>query len=270
MSLNSRSLSWTPQRLPFQSFALLDPLAMLLAKMVTTIAGVLLAHQLVLMWVRLRRRQPADILSSHPVELCPVVEPPHQLSHGAAPSSDNRSSAWQTVQVHSIRDESPDCRSFRLLPNDNEPLPTYRAGQYITVRMRDSKTNRNLARCYSLSGGPGERGYRITVKRVPGGEVSNWLHDHVRVGDHLEIQQPRGRFHVNPALLNKPLVLVAAGIGITPMLSMLLENLERSPRRTIHLFYQLRTPENAPFLTLLRGLAEGIAQTSPDSPPCFL
>lgn len=172
-------------------------------------------------------------------------------------------SGWRTVRVDNCRDESPDCRSFRLVPVDGNSLPNFHAGQSILVSVRHPETGHRVSRCYSLSGGPGETYYRITVKRVPGGTLSNLLHDHVRVNDELEIQAPRGSFHVSTELQHEPLVLIAAGIGITPMLSMFLGNLEKSPTRRVDLFYQLRAPDNAPFLSLLRLSIDKIASALP-------
>lgn len=170
---------------------------------------------------------------------------------------------WRKVRVDNCRDESPDCRSFRFVPTDGRAFPNFRAGQSILVSVRHPETGQRVSRCYSLSGGPGESYYRITVKRVPGGALSNLLHDHVRVNDEIEIQAPRGSFHSNPELKHEPLVLIAAGIGITPMLSMFLENLEKTPTRRVEIFYQLRAPDNTPFLNLLRLSIDKIASTLP-------
>jgi len=159
---------------------------------------------------------------------------------------------WRNVRVDACRNESPDCRSYRLVPIDGAAFPSFRAGQSLLVGFPDPVTGKRITRFYSLSGGPGESYYRITVKRVPGGILSNLLHDLVDVNDVIEIQSPRGTFHPQADLQHQPLVLIAAGIGITPMLSMFLENLERTPGRPIDIFYQLRTPGNAPFLNLLR------------------
>lgn len=170
---------------------------------------------------------------------------------------------WRNVRVDHCRDESPDCRSFRLVPIDGERFPSFRAGQSILVGVTDPETGKRISRCYSLSGGPGESYYRITVKRVPGGLLSNLLHDHIRVNDGLEIQAPRGAFHASDSLQHEPLVLIAAGIGITPMLSMFFENLENTPKRRVEIFYQLRAPDNAPFLGLLRLSVNKIASSFP-------
>jgi ferredoxin-NADP reductase len=170
---------------------------------------------------------------------------------------------WRRVRVDQCRDESPDCRSFRFVPVDDAPFPSFRAGQSILVGVRHPVSGKRLTRCYSLSGGPGESYYRITVKRVPGGAVSNLLHDHIRLNDEVEIQSPRGSFHTSAEFRHEPLVLVAAGIGITPMLSMFLENLEQTPERRVEIFYQLRSPSNTPFLGVLRFSVNKIAATLP-------
>lgn len=170
---------------------------------------------------------------------------------------------WRKVRVDHCRDESPDCRSFRLVPVDGVPFLNFRAGQSILVGICHPETGKRISRCYSLSGGPGESYYRITVKRVPGGVVSNLLHDQIRVNDEIEIQSPRGSFHASIELQHEPLILIAAGIGITPMLSMFLENLEKTPKRRVEIFYQLRNPNNSPFLGLLRLSVNKIAATLP-------
>jgi ferredoxin-NADP reductase len=168
---------------------------------------------------------------------------------------------WREMIVASIHDESPDCRSFKLQPSGGGPLPRFLGGQSILVRVPSDANDdqKPVSRCYSLSSGPGEDGYRITVKRAPGGRLSTQLHDSVSVGDVIEIQSPRGRFHMDCDEPNRPLHLIAAGIGITPMLSMLLHSLEETPTREVQLYYQLRSEENAPFLRALRYLSDSLA-----------
>ena len=169
--------------------------------------------------------------------------------------------------VASIQDESPDCRSFKLQPIDSDLLPHFLGGQSILVRIPgtdsavSARNQNSVSRCYSLSSGPGEDGYRITVRRIPNGRFSTQLHGSIDVGDVLEIQAPRGRFHMNFDATDRPLHLIAAGIGITPMLSMLLHSLEETPQREVHLYYQLRDETNAPFLRALRFLSDSLTST---------
>lgn len=172
---------------------------------------------------------------------------------------------WRDVIVRSVKDETPDCRSFVLAPVDGDPFPSFRGGQYLTVRLSNPENGKNVTRCYSLSSGPEERHYRITVKRVPGGKMSNLLHDTVAPGDTLQIQAPKGKFHYDPTEATDsplPLNLVAAGIGITPMMSMLFQSLNESSTREVNLFYQIRNATEAPFLTPIRELAAALQSTT--------
>ena len=117
--------------------------------------------------------------------------------------------------------------SFYLKPADDEPLPDYLPGQYITVNV-DHPTTPTSPRNYSLSDRPGTGHYRISVKRepspadgAPDGLISNHLHDEVHVGDTLNVGPPCGEFTIDPSTANgRPIVFLAGGIGITPLLSM--------------------------------------------------
>ncbi len=113
--------------------------------------------------------------------------------------------------------ESAVITSFYFEPVDGGQLMAFEPGQYTTVLMNID--GQPLRRNYSLSDAPGKPYYRISVKREPGGVVSNHLHDRVQVGDVLELLAPCGEFVLQPS--RKPLVLVSGGVGITPALSML-------------------------------------------------
>lgn len=159
---------------------------------------------------------------------------------------------WQRAKVEEIIDESADCRSFFLTLPDGTPFPPFRPGQYLMVGINDSDTGKTVSRCYSLSAAPDPRFWRISVKRVPGGLVSNYLHDHLKIGDTLLLGAPRGKF-VPQMEDNRPLVMIAAGVGITPMIAMIRYALIWQPERPLHLYYQLRDGEHAPFLRWLTG-----------------
>lgn len=124
--------------------------------------------------------------------------------------------------------ESEIVTSFYLRPADGGPLPSFQPGQYITVKI-DHPTTPTSPRNYSLSDRPDAGHYRISVKRepspvadAPAGLISNYLHEHVREGDTLQIGPPCGEFTLNPAQVNgRPIVLLSGGIGVTPVLSML-------------------------------------------------
>jgi len=124
-------------------------------------------------------------------------------------------------------------------------------------------TERTVTRCYSLSDRPESSHYRITVKRVappaqrpelPSGASSSYLHDRVQVGDVLRIKAPAGRFFID-ANSDLPVVMVAGGIGVTPMMSMLRWCLAEQSRRTVHLYYGVRRGSEQVFKQTLESLA---------------
>ena len=129
--------------------------------------------------------------------------------------------AWtgfRPLRVAEIRRESTSVSSFRLVPADGElSRPTASAGQYLTVRLRPDPDSPPLVRSYSLSELPGERGYRISVKREGAG--SAYMHERVKVGDVLDVAAPRGSFVLRSG--TRPVALISAGVGATPVLAML-------------------------------------------------
>ncbi|SDT63908.1 pyridoxamine 5'-phosphate oxidase family protein [Pseudomonas granadensis] len=125
---------------------------------------------------------------------------------------------WRPLRVAKIEAESRHIRSIYLEPVDGAGLPVFLAGQHLPLRFTlDGEVH---IRTYSLSSAPSDGFYRISVKRE--GLVSSHLHQQIQVGDVLEARAPQGHFTVAP-LARRPLVLLAAGVGITPLLSMLRE-----------------------------------------------
>ena len=210
---------------------------------------------------------------------------------GAAQSADSPVAAmadaagawagWREFRVSKTQfeDACESQRSFHLAPLDGGSLPPFKPGQFLTFQLsvaatdqptqrtendtNETQPGRPVTRCYSLSDSPDPGFYRITVKRVPApaghpelpaGLSSNHLHDHVHEGGILRVKAPSGRFHIapSPAL---PAVLVAGGIGITPMMSMLRWCLKEQPARAVHLFYGLRNSDDFAFQATLRQLA---------------
>lgn len=154
--------------------------------------------------------------------------------------------------------ESSNIASFYLKPEEGGPLPEFLPGQYITIRvptLNGSTTMRN----YSLSNKPGRDYFRISVKRevalvdgAPDGYVSNMLHDNIEQGDTLEIGPPCGEFFLNVKDRHeRPLVLLAAGIGITPIMSILKTTLEAMPDRKVILIHGCLTDEVQPFKSVI-------------------
>lgn len=127
---------------------------------------------------------------------------------------------WRPLRVTGIEDESDGIRSFYFEPADGAGLPAFKAGQHLPLRLSLDGRTPPLIRTYSLSSAPSDGFFRISVKRD--GLASAYLHDHVSVGDLLQARSPQGSFVVDPQE-RRPLVLLGAGIGVTPMLSMLRE-----------------------------------------------
>jgi glycine betaine catabolism B len=137
-------------------------------------------------------------------------------------------------------DEASDIRTFRFTRPDGFD---FKAGQFLTIRVRiDGK---DVARCYSISSAPTTRGYlEISVKRQ--GLVSNTLHATLRPGSQVWLRAPAGIF-TYPDTDDRPLLLLAGGIGVTPLLSMLRHAISTEPMRPVALLYSTRTEESLAF-----------------------
>jgi ferredoxin-NADP reductase len=142
--------------------------------------------------------------------------------------------------VMAVFNETPDTRTYRMARPDGFE---FKAGQFLTLRVRAD--GRDHVRCYSISSSPDARGHlEVTVKRH--GLVSGTLHATVRPGSLLSVRAPAGAF-VYPAGDERPLVLIAGGVGITPLMSMLRHALDSEPTRPVVLLYSVRTPEDIIF-----------------------
>lgn len=155
--------------------------------------------------------------------------------------------------------ESANITSFYLSPSDGARLPVFKPGQYTTLRLQTGDGGTTM-RNYSLSDRPGLDHFRISVKReqgTPDGYVSNWLHDHLQEGMEVEIAPPCGEFFLDTNQeASRPLVLLAAGVGITPLLSMLESAIEAWPAREIVLVQAVLNEEVQAFRAHLEALAE--------------
>ncbi|MBX7448788.1 MOSC domain-containing protein [Mycolicibacterium sp. 3033] len=130
--------------------------------------------------------------------------------------------AWtgfRSLVVRDVVEESRSVRSVVLADPSAAPLPNWLAGQSVTVRLPRNGAAPALIRTYSLCNAPGSPVYRIGVKREPRGAASEYLHTQLQPGDSLDVAAPRGTFWL--ADDESPVVLVSAGVGVTPVLSML-------------------------------------------------
>ncbi|PRA59779.1 MULTISPECIES: pyridoxamine 5'-phosphate oxidase family protein [Pseudomonas] len=162
---------------------------------------------------------------------------------------------WRPLRVSRIERESQHIRSIYLEAGDDAGLPLFQAGQHLPVRFTlDDQVH---IRTYSLSSAPSDDFMRISVKRE--GRVSSHLHERIKVGDVIEARAPQGHFTV-AADERRPLVLLAAGVGITPLLSMLREVVYQGQRtrhtRPSWLLQSSRSLADQPFRAELDRLLE--------------
>ncbi|AIR84991.1 pyridoxamine 5'-phosphate oxidase family protein [Pantoea rwandensis] len=162
---------------------------------------------------------------------------------------------WRPFRVTKIVDESASIRSFHLRPDDGAGLLPHQAGQHLPIRVRLPDAEKPLIRHYTLSVAPSDGFYRISIKRD--GVVSRYLHDHLRVGDQIETRAPAGDFTID-AQETRPAVLMAAGVGITPMLAMLrhlvYEGRRKQRMRPTYFIQSARNKAERPFVRELDAL----------------
>jgi ferredoxin-NADP reductase/MOSC domain-containing protein YiiM/ferredoxin len=168
--------------------------------------------------------------------------------------------AWRgfrPLRVAEIRRESTSVSSFLLEPSSEGGSPLAAPGQYLTVRLRPNPDEPPLVRSYSLSDVPNERGYRISVKRE--GIGSAYLHEHVKVGDLLDVAAPRGTFVLRPG--TRPVVLISAGVGATPVLAMLHALVNERTARPVWWLHGARSREEHAFASEANALLAALPES---------
>lgn len=156
--------------------------------------------------------------------------------------------ATRPMRVVAIKQESADIRSITLAPADGLPAPAFKPGQYVScaVTFDDGRTQ---LRQYSLSDAPGADQLRISVKREraatdkPDGAVSNWIHDTLEVGGIVQISHPFGEFTPDTES-SQPIVLLSAGVGITPMIAALNQIARVNPGRSVLFGHAARSADH--------------------------
>lgn len=147
------------------------------------------------------------------------------------------------------------------MPEDGEALPPYRPGQYLSLRLDIPKLGVKQPRQYSLSDAPASDHYRISVKKEAGkpvsvpGLISNMLHEDFAEGDVVELTHPTGEFYVTPEE-ETPIVLISAGVGITPMISILNSVIAANSSRKISFIHGAHGSEVRAFADTIKSAAE--------------
>jgi len=155
-----------------------------------------------------------------------------------------------------IVDESSVIRSFYLESTDDSPLFSFESGQFLIIRVTLNGLGPQV-RIYTLSSAPGDAAYRISVKREPGGLVSNHLHNALSIGDLIETKAPNGVFFID-ALEKRPAVLIAGGVGVTPMMAMtrhvLNETVRKRYTRPLTVFHAAQATDQRAFTEEFRAV----------------
>lgn len=160
---------------------------------------------------------------------------------------------WQIATAKSIRQETPSVKTFTLaLPNWIQ----HKAGQHYDVRLR--APDGYQAECsYSIASEPERTGeIDLTVKKIEDGKVSSYMHDVLLVGDQLEVRGPIGSCFVWESSMAVPLLLVAGGSGIVPLMSMIRHITAIGSNIPLRLLYSSRTPDGAIYSDELSGLQD--------------
>ncbi len=156
-----------------------------------------------------------------------------------AQSSKNVQEQYRTLVVEKKKPESETITSFYLISEDKESLPSFMPGQFLPLKLDIPGQYKPVYRTYSISDSPNRNYYRLTIKREPApkgrpdlypGASSNYFHDHVEEGTKLLSKSPRGKFFLDPKK-ETPVALISAGVGLTPLVSMLNSIVEEGSKR---------------------------------------
>ena len=175
---------------------------------------------------------------------------PQAAAHPAAPG-------FHRLTVKQIDRESADVLSLTMQKEDGGVLPLSMPGQYVVVRLRAAADSPPFFRSYSISGPPSTERYRISVKIEPNGAAGTHLSEHVRVGDALDVSAPRGSFILQSG--ERPVVLLSAGIGATPVLAMLYALASARSTRQVLWLHAARDGKHHPFAAEVRYLVHSLA-----------
>ena len=168
--------------------------------------------------------------------------------------------AWAGFRPFVVRHTRIECegvRSFELSAGDGTPMPAFLPGQHIAVRVYPTEASAPLVRMYSLCGPQDAPGLRIAVKMEANGPGSIYMHERVRDGDILDVSAPRGTFTLSEG--REPLVLLSAGVGVTPLLSILHQVAREDPDREIWWIHSCRNGAYEAFREEVRSLGSQLS-----------
>ncbi len=172
-------------------------------------------------------------------------------------AAEAKRSQYRPYRVARVVGESAVIRSFFLEPDDGDGLPRQQAGQFLPIRLEQPGGGEPMLRTYTVSSAPGDPGFRLSVKRD--GAASTLLHDGIHVGSRIDAMAPRGGFVLDTSE-KRPAVLISAGVGITPMISMLRNAVKEGVRtrhmRPIWFIHGARTSDERAFYAEAARLAE--------------
>lgn len=157
--------------------------------------------------------------------------------------------SWMKLMVVDKVQQGADIVSFTLQPADQQTLPNFKPGQYVSVATYLDDLQLRQLRQYSLSDAPSKNSLRISVKCEKGdefkpeGKVSNWLHEHAHIGDILDVSHPYGNFTPD-ILASHTIGLISAGVGVTPMISMLNSLAGENPNRPVLFAHAARSKQH--------------------------
>jgi ferredoxin-NADP reductase/MOSC domain-containing protein YiiM/ferredoxin len=164
---------------------------------------------------------------------------------------------FRRFTVTAVDRESADVISLAMQRSDGGTLPPAIPGQYVVVRFHSAAGGPPFFRSYSISGAPSTDHYRISVKIEPHGLAGTYVSERVRVGDALDVSSPRGSFILQSG--DRPLVLLSAGIGATPVLAMLYALASARSTRQVLWLHAARDGEHHPFAAEVRRLLDTLA-----------
>ena len=172
---------------------------------------------------------------------------PRWSGGGGSPATEEARSGPASSTIARIFDETHDVKTFRFAAVDGGPLPfTHTAGQYLNLAL--TIDGKRVNRSYTIASSPTRNAYcEISVKRLPDGYASQHLHDTWREGQRVKVSAPAGPVRLRRRMSAERVVLIAGGIGITPMMSMVRSLTDRGWRGEMYLLFSVRAVHDIVF-----------------------